>query len=141
MEDWQRVLWSDESPHELCHPPNRQNDRMWVASSSDVQTVPTVKHSAKVHVWGMMAHRALSQMHLVPPKVAINGEYYREKILAKDRLDSIHRRAETVGVLKRSLMMDTSRAVFMQDGAPPQTSQKTQQWCRQHLSDFWERGV
>ena len=50
VEDWQRVLWSDESPYELYRPPNRQNDRVWVASSSDVQTVPTVKHSAKVHV-------------------------------------------------------------------------------------------
>ena len=38
-------------------------------------------------------------------------------------------------------MTDTSRAIFMQDGAPPHTAQKTQQWCRQHLSDFWERGV
>ena len=51
VEDWQRILWSDESPYELYHPPNRQDDRVWVASNSNVQTVPTVKHSAKVHVW------------------------------------------------------------------------------------------
>ena len=88
-----------------------------------------------------MSHRALSQLHVVPPKVVINGEYYRENILAKDCLDAIHRTAETGGFLKRSLMTDTSRAVFMQDGAPPHTAQKTQQWCRQHLPDFWERGV
>ncbi|KAF0307834.1 hypothetical protein FJT64_020849 [Amphibalanus amphitrite] len=100
VKDWQWVLWSDESPYELYHLPNRQNDRVWVASSSDVQTVPTVKHSVKVHVWGMMSHRALSQLHVVPPKVVINGEYYRENILAKDCLDAIHRTAETGGVLK-----------------------------------------
>ena len=75
------------------------------------------------------------------PKVVINGEYHPENILAKDCLDAIHRTAETGGVLKRALMTDTSRAIFMQDGAPPHTAQKTQQWCRQHLSDFWECGV
>ena len=130
-----------ESPYEVYHPPNRQNDRVWVAGSSDVQTVPNVKHSAKVHVWGMMSHRTLSQLHVVPPKVVNNGEYYRENILTKDCLDAIHRTAETGGVLKCSLMTDTSRAIFMQDGTPPHTAQKTQQWCRQHLPDFWERGV
>ena len=57
---------------------------MWVAGSSDVQTVPTVEHSAKVHVWGMMSHRALSQLHVVPSKVVINGDYYRENILVKE---------------------------------------------------------
>ena len=141
VEDWQRVLWSDESPYELYHPPNRQNDRVWAARGSDVPTVPTVKHSAKVHVWGMMSHRALSQLHVVPPKVVINAEYYRENILAKECLDAINRTAETGGVLRRSLMTDTSRAVLMQDGAPPHTAQKTQQWCRDHLPDFWGRGV
>ena len=31
-----------------------------------------------------MSHRALSQLHVVHPKVVINGEYYRENILTKD---------------------------------------------------------
>ena len=28
VEDWQRVLWLEESPCELYHPPNHQNDRV-----------------------------------------------------------------------------------------------------------------
>ena len=67
-EEWRKVVWSDESPFELFHPPNRQNDRVWAASSSDVPTVPSVKHPAKIHVWGMFSYRALSQLHVVPPK-------------------------------------------------------------------------
>ena len=76
-EDWRRVLWSDESAFELYHPPNRHNDRVWAASTSEVPTVSTVKHPTKVHVWGMMSHRAVSQLHVVPQKTVINGEYYR----------------------------------------------------------------
>ena len=72
----------------------------------------------------MMSHRALSQLHVTPPKLVINGDYYRENILDKDCLDAIHRTAETGGVLRRSLMTDTGRAVFMQDGAPPHTARK-----------------
>ena len=29
VNEWQRVIFSDESPFELFHPPNRQNDRIW----------------------------------------------------------------------------------------------------------------
>ena len=72
--DWQKVVWSDESPFELSHPPNRHNDRVWAVSSSNVPTVSTVKHPAKIHVWGMFSYRALSRLHVVPPKMTTNGE-------------------------------------------------------------------
>ena len=76
-EDWQNVMWSDESPFELFHPPNRQNERVWAADPSDLPVVPTVKHAEKVHVWGMMGSRAVSELHVVPQKTTINGDYYR----------------------------------------------------------------
>ena len=41
--DWQKVLWSDESPFQLFAPPNRQNDRVWSHSSIDV---PPFKRSS-----------------------------------------------------------------------------------------------
>ena len=61
-------MLSDESPFGLFHSPNRQNDRVWAADASDVPDVPTVKRPAKVHVWGMMSFRALSELHVVPQK-------------------------------------------------------------------------
>ena len=140
-EDWRKVVWSDESPFELFHPPNRHNDRVWAASSSDVPTVPSVKRPAKIHVWGMFSYRALSQLHVVPQKTTINGEYYRNNILANECLEALNRTAREGSVSERALIDDPSQAVFMQDGAPPHSAKKTQKWCQENLPSFWANGV
>ena len=70
-EDWRKVIWSHESPLELFHPPNCHYDHVWAANSSDVPIVPSVKHPAKILVWGMLsyccavpaAHGALQNDH------------------------------------------------------------------------------
>ena len=141
VEDWQNVMWSDESPFELFHPPNRQNERVWAADPSDVPAVPTVKHPEKVHVWWMMGSRAVSEIHVVPQKTAINGDYYRQSILKKEHLRAINRRGETGTIIQRALVPDPSQAVFMQDGTPTHTAKKTQDWCRDNLPSFWAKDV
>ena len=125
VEDWWRVLWSDETLFELHHPPNHHNDRVWAVSGSEVPSVSAVKHPTKVHVWGMISHRAMSQLHVVLQKTVISGEYYRRNILTNERLDAISRTAQDGGVLQRSLIADTSQAICMQGEAPPHTAQKT----------------
>ena len=55
------------------------------------------------------------------PKVIVKGDYYRENILVKACLDAIHRVAEIDGFPNHPLMTDTSRALFIQDGAPTHT--------------------
>ena len=52
IQEWRWVLFTDESPFQLCHPPNRQNDRIWAHNSSEVPVTETVKHPLKVMVWG-----------------------------------------------------------------------------------------
>lgn len=139
--DWKRVMWSDESPFELFHAPNRQNDRVWASDSANVPAVETVKNPQKVHVWGMMSHCALSDLHVVPLKTTINGQYYRENILAKQGLDAVNRTATNGSILERKLVENQDEAIFMQDGAPPHTAKATQQWCRENLPGFWEKDV
>ena len=139
--DWQRVLWSDESPFELFHPPNRQNDRVWAGSASEVPAVQTVKHPAKVHVWGMMSYRAVSELHVVPQKVTVTGEYYRENILKNECRRAITRKAKTGTILERSLVPDGRKVIFMQDGAPAHTARETQEWCRNNFPSFWARDI
>ena len=112
--DWEKVLWSDESPFQLFAPPNRQNDRVWSRSSADVQPFKCVKFPAKIQVWGMMSHQALSELHIIPQKQNVNGEYYREKILKETCLDAIGRTANSGTILERSMIEKMSESIFMQ---------------------------
>ena len=65
MEEWQRVLWSDESPFELFHPTSAQNDRVWSTDNSKIPPIETVKNRPKVIVWAIMSYRAVSELHFV----------------------------------------------------------------------------
>ena len=74
---------------------------------------------------GHVSYRALSQLHAVPQKTTINGEYYRNNILANECLEALNRTAREGSVSERALIDDPSQAVFMQDGAPPHSAKKT----------------
>ena len=139
IDDWKKVMWSDESPFELFSTPNRQNDRVWARRSDEVEPCPQVKFPSKVHVWGMMSYRALSQLHIVPPKQTINGAYYRENILEETFTNAISRNAANGSVLERSMHSNMSEIIFMQDGAPAHTANLTQKWCSEHFPNFWRK--
>ena len=127
--DWNRVLWSDESPFQIFQIANRQNDRVWSKDAASIQPCMKVKFPAKIQVWGMMSHQALSELHIIPQGETVNGEYYRTKILAGTCKDAIHRRAKSGSVLERSMTSEMSGIIFMQDGAPAHTAKLTQEWC------------
>ena len=71
IDHWKQVLWSDESPFEVFHISNRQNDRIWAHDKSKVPNVETVKFSPRVMIWGMMSFQALSDLPLFPPKQTV----------------------------------------------------------------------
>ena len=87
----------------------------------------------------MMSHRAVSDLHIVPPKQTINGCYYRNFILEKTCKDAIERRSENGTILLRSMLSDMSSYIFMQDGAPAHTANLTQSWCGKNFPKFWEK--
>ena len=118
INDWKNVLWSDESPFELYHSPNTQNDRIWANNSSDVTPHETIKNPPKVMVWGMMSYNSLSDLHFVPSKQTVNAQYYVEEILEKTCLCALKRRRKTGPVHMRKMVSKRSEAHFMQDGAP-----------------------
>ena len=60
-------------------------------------------------------------------------------MLAKEFLDAMKRTAQDGGVLRRSLVADTSQVVFMQDGFSPHIAQNRQQLCLENLGGFWEK--
>ena len=139
ISDWQKVLWTDESPFQLYATPNRQNDRVWARSTHEVPPILQVKFPMKIQVWGLMSHQAISRLHIIPRGQSINGAYYRNEILAKTCKEAIDRTPNTGSVLERPMLENMSDYAFMQDGAPPHTAKLTQQWCQDNLKDFWKK--
>ena len=76
IQDWKRVIFSDESSFEIFHSKNRQNDRVWADNIENVPTSPSVKFPTKVMVWGAISHRGLTELHFVPEKTTVNACYY-----------------------------------------------------------------
>ena len=140
VEDWKKVLWSDESPFELYATPNRHNDRVWAKTTKDVPRILSVKFPQKIHVWGLMSHQALSELHIIPQGQTVNSLYYRDEILAKTCRDAINRTANMGPISERTMLGNMSDFIFMQDGAPAHTAKMTQKWCRESLNGFWEKG-
>ena len=128
IEDWKRVLFSDESPFEILYPPNRQNDRIWAKDSSQIIPVKRVKFSNKIHVWGMMSYRALSELHIVPKGQTITAEYYVTEILKNSLLSAIRRKRKTGNVLIKAMLPEMSKFIFQQDGAPSHHAKISQEW-------------
>ena len=55
VQDWRRIIFSDDSPFEILPAPIRQNDGVWARSSSHVPVVETVKQPLKILVWGLIS--------------------------------------------------------------------------------------
>ena len=52
VSDWNRVLWSDESPFELFQTPNRQNDRVWCKEAGSILAkMPLTKELKMGQFW------------------------------------------------------------------------------------------
>jgi hypothetical protein len=138
-EDWKRVLWSDESFFELYPSCNSAGDRIWAENKEDVAPVVKIKHPPKIMVWGMFSHQAVSDLHFIPPGATVNKDYYREEILAKTALDAMSRSRNRGPITERKMMADTSKAIFMQDSAPPHTAVVNQEWLQNNFPLYWRK--
>ena len=141
VEDWRRVLFSDESPFELFHTPNRQNDWIWTRDRASITPHEKVKFPSKLHVWRLMSYTALSDLHIIPQGRTVTADYFIEEILNQTLLSSLKRKRRTGSVLTRKLLPNMSEYIFQQDGAPAHNATRTQDWCRQHLNAFWAKGT
>ena len=63
---WRRVLFIDEPPFELCHPPNHQNDRAWSGDSPEVPITNNIRRPAKAMVRVMISFCGLPHLHIMP---------------------------------------------------------------------------
>lgn len=130
---FKQVIWSNEAPFEILHTSNPQNDRVWARNVDDVPPRTTVKNPCKIMVWGAMSAQGLSELHFVPKAETVNADYYVDEILTKSLLPALNRSATGGSVLETKMVPGRSRPIFMQDGAPLHTSNRTQDWCRLHV--------
>ena len=141
IDAWRRVLFSDESPFELFHTPNKQNDRVWTNSSANVQPTEKVKFPGKIMVWGVMSYRALSHLHIIPKGKTVNSEYYVEVILKQSLASTMLRTRDSDTILERKLLPERSKAIFQQDGAPAHTSKRSQKWLKDNMPGYWAKDI
>ncbi|KAI3371799.1 hypothetical protein L3Q82_024353 [Scortum barcoo] len=116
-EDWENVIWSDETKIELfgknstCHVWRRKN-----AELHPKNTIPTVKHGGgNIMLWGCFSAKGPGR--LIRVKERMNGAMYRE-ILSENLLPSA-----------RALKMKHGW-VFQYDNDPKHTARATKEWLR-----------
>ena len=137
VDDWKKVIWSDESPYALFAEGNSKNDVIWTKRVEDVEPIEKVKFSPKVMVWGAMTSTCLSELHIVPQNTSINADYYQENILGKNLLPMFDRRSVTGPLTGRKCPEIKSEMIFMQDGARCHTAATTIQWLEDKEINYW----
>ncbi|KAK3548406.1 hypothetical protein QTP70_012648 [Hemibagrus guttatus] len=122
-EDWENVIWSDETKIELFG--KNSTCRVWRRKNAGLHpknTIPTVKHGGgNIMLWGCFSAKGPGR--LIRVKERMNGAMYRE-ILSKNLLPSA-----------RALKMKRGW-VFQHDNDPKHTARATKEWLRKkHFKD------
>ncbi|KAK3544982.1 hypothetical protein QTP86_031018, partial [Hemibagrus guttatus] len=116
-EDWENVIWSDETKIELFG--KNSTCRVWRRKNAELHpknTIPTVKHGGgNIMLWGCFSAKGPGR--LIRVKERMNGAMYRE-ILSKNLLPSA-----------RTLKMKRGW-VFQHDNDPKHTIRATKEWLR-----------
>ena len=72
-----------------------------------------------------MSYRAASELHFVHPKQMVNSRNCVESMLEKSYQQAVSRTINTGDILARKLLPNMSKLIFMQDGAPAHTANRT----------------
>ena len=115
-QDWERVMFSDESTFRLVNPRAQKVRRPTLSNRYKQRyVVVNVKHSASVMVWGCFSgNGGRGSLYFLPPKTTMNGDRY-------------------MAMLKEKLIfwMDHHKAThFLQDGAPCHKSKKVMEFLK-----------
>jgi hypothetical protein len=114
VERWKRVLWTDESPFVIRF--NRKT-RVWRSTHNERYapwcTTASVKHDAKINVWGCFAAHGVATLYLVVG-ILVKAKY--QDILENEMLPSA------------DLLFGREDWYFQQDNDPKHTANIIKQW-------------
>ncbi|KAK3529988.1 hypothetical protein QTP86_009364 [Hemibagrus guttatus] len=113
-EDWENVIWSDETKIELFG--KNSTCRVWRRKNAELHpknTIPTVKHGGgNIMLWGCFSAKGPGR--LIHVKDRMNGAMYREILILPST---------------RALKMKRGW-VFQHDNDPKHTARTTKEWLR-----------
>ena len=121
MEDWKRVLWTDETKINRIQSDGKVYTWKEVgAPMSDRTTIPTVKHGggAKIMVWGCMGWNGVGKL------VEVQGNMDAQQYC--DILD------DGVEESFEKLEIGREERIFQQDNDPKHTSKLGKKWFEDH---------
>ena len=122
------ILFSDGKLFTIEEALNSQNDRIIAslvsAITEEVHCVGRIQKPLSVMVWAGVSAIGRTPLVFVPPGVKINSISYQELIL------------EPVVKDLSEVVFSGESFLFQQDGAPAHTSNSTQFWLRNNISDF-----
>lgn len=120
LEDWKRVLWSDESPFVFRY---QGRERVWKLTNEKFHPSllrGTVKHDTKVMIWGCFAWNGVGNLYEVE---GILEQKQYKKILQRQMLTSAQR------------LFPEGNFIFQQDNDPKHTSRSCQTYLRRKRVD------
>jgi hypothetical protein len=123
------IFFSDEKNFWQDEKVNLRNNRWLCDDPSEVPIVMKTKFLATVMVLGVVSNKGdMMPPHVFKAGLRVNIDVYIDVLtnVVKPWKDGV-----TAG----------RPNIWQQDGAPAQTSKKTQDWCREILPFFWEKEV
>lgn len=125
-EQWCNVLWSDESPYVLRF---NGSTRAWLGPTERYipeALVGTVKHDAKINVWGCFTAHGVGKLHRIH---GIMTRHVYKDILQQQLLPSIQ---------KLFPGENRSKCLFQQDNDPKHTAKIVKTWFKKNLKNVME---
>jgi transposase len=118
VDDWRRVIFSDESKFNVFGSDGRQY--CWVKPDSKLSPVrinPTIKHGGgKLFVWGCMTSKGVG--YLCKIDNGLDGELYKQ-ILSDELMETI-----------KYYKIKKNNYIFQHDNDPKHTSKVAQEWLK-----------
>ena len=137
LSHWESMLITDSKMFLLNGGRNSQNNVQWAYSPEDLPQHEVEKFDEKLHVYGGMSAKGLTDLIFVEGNVT--AQKYVNNILPK-LVNNHQSRRKTKGNVTEIKLFDNPKVfIFEQDHAKVHDSNIAQSWCQQHINQFLDK--